>query len=89
MTNDFYYFSKLDELREDYNHLYHQIREYLSTLNPDDHWALEYGFFKEPDGSIVGFVFQSMRKTELHLSIQAKRDGVNYSFISHQVDETN
>lgn len=89
MYEELFDFSKLDDLRENYNHLYHQIREYLSTLNPDDHWALEVGYFKEPDGSAVSMIFRSMRRTNMLLSVQAERNGADYSFTSCQVDETN
>ena len=84
-----YDFHKLDELRDDYRHLYHQIREYLSTLNSDEHWALEYGVFPESDSSIVVMFFRSMKKPSLLLSVRGEQKGADYSFTSHQTDETN
>ncbi len=87
MYEELFDFSKLDDLRENYNHLYHQIREYLSTLNPDDHWAFDHGTFLQPDASSVYLEFRSMRKTILRLFVQAERSGTDYSFVSRRSDE--
>lgn len=89
MYEELYDFFKLDELRENHRHLYHQIREYLYTLNSDDHWVFEYGTFLKPDALSVYLEFRSMRKTTLRLFVQAERSGSDYSFVSRQVDEAN
>lgn len=47
-----YYFSDLKELKENYCHFYHELKAYLATFDPNDHWAFQHGWDVDCDGTV-------------------------------------
>jgi len=82
MNEPLYYFSKMEELREDYRHFYHQLRAYIETLDPDDHWSLQEGWNVELDGTVFLLMFRSMHYTNKYLSVKAIQSGADFLFSS-------